>query len=93
MTPWVLITVMLAAINLLGFLAVRGRWGRVVGVLVIASLLGTALGNAVGGITGLEVLRLGDYHVVAASVGAQLLMLGTLLLGTLLPGGGSGAQE
>jgi uncharacterized membrane protein len=89
-TPWVLITVMLAAINLLGFLAVRGRWGRVVGVLVIASLLGTALGNAVGGITGLEVLRLGDYHVVAASVGAQLLMLGTLLLGAMLPCGEGG---
>jgi hypothetical protein len=87
-TPWLLITLMLAAINLLGFLTIRGRWGRVVGALAIASLLGTALGNAVGGITGLEVLRLGDYHVVAASVGAQLLMLGTLLLGALLPGGG-----
>jgi hypothetical protein len=34
----------------------------------------------------MEVLRLGDYHVVAASIGAQLLMLGTLLLGALLPG-------
>jgi uncharacterized membrane protein len=82
-----LITVMLAAINLMGFLTIRGRWGRMVGALAIASLLGTALGNAVGRITGLEVLRLGDYHVVAASVGAQLLMLGTLLLGTLLPSG------
>lgn len=91
MTPWFLITVMLAAINLLGFLAIRGRWGRVVGALAIASLLGTALGNAVGGITGLEVLRLGDYHVVAASVGAQLLMLGTLLLGALLPTGEGGS--
>ena len=39
----------------------------------------------VGRATGLEVLRLGDYHVVAASVGAQLLMLGTLLLAALLP--------
>lgn len=86
-TPWLLITVMLAAINLLGFLVVRGRWGRIVGPLAIASLLGTGLGNGVGGITGLEVLRLGDYHVVAASVGAQLLMLGTLLLGALLPSG------
>jgi len=85
-TPWLLITVMLAAINLLGLLVVRGRWGRVVLVLAVASLLGTALGNAVGGITGLELVRLGDYHVVAASVGAQLLMIGTLLLGALLPG-------
>jgi len=85
-TPWLLITVLLAAINLLGLLAVLGRWGRVVLALAVAALLGTALGNAVGGLTGMEVLRLGDYHVVAASVGAQLLMLGTLLLGALLPG-------
>ena len=28
---------------------------------------------------------LGDYHVVAACIGAQLLMLGTLLLLAMLP--------
>jgi hypothetical protein len=85
-TPWLLITVLLAAINLLGLLAVLGRWGRVVLALAVASLIGTALGNAVGAATGLEGLRLGDYRVLAASIGAQLLMLGTLLLGALLPG-------
>jgi hypothetical protein len=84
-TPWLLITLLLAAINLLGLLVVLGRWGRLVVVLAAASLLGTALGNAVGGMTGLELLRLGDYHVVAASIGAQLLMLGTLLLSALAP--------
>ncbi|HEX6655308.1 MAG TPA: hypothetical protein VF153_03750 [Candidatus Limnocylindria bacterium] len=87
MTPWLLITALLALINLLGFLAVRGRFGRAVMPLAVAALLGTGLGNLVGGLTGLELLRLGDYHVLAASVGAQLLMLGTLLLGALLPSG------
>jgi hypothetical protein len=94
MTPWLLITVLLAIINLSGLLVLRGRWGRIVVVLALAALLGTAAGDAVGRATGLEVLRLGDYHVVAASVGAQLLMLGTLLLAALLPSasetGGSG---
>jgi hypothetical protein len=85
-TPWLLITLLLAAINLLGLLVVLGRWGRLVVALAAASLLGTALGNAVGGMTGLELFRLGDYHVVAASIGAQLLMLGTLLLSALAPG-------
>jgi hypothetical protein len=84
-TPWLLITALLAAINLLGLLVVLGRWGRVVGALAAAALIGTAVGNAVGGLTGLEILRVGDYHVVAASVGAQLLMLGTLLLSALMP--------
>jgi len=86
-TPWLLITALLGLINLLGFLAVRGRFGRALVPLAAAALLGTALGNAAGSLTGLELLRLGDYHVVAASVGAQLLMLGALLLGALLPGG------
>ena len=85
MTPWLLITALLGLINLLGFLAVRGRFGRGVVPLAAAALLGTALGNLVGGLIGMELLRLGDYHVLAASVGAQLLMLGTLLLGALVP--------
>jgi hypothetical protein len=86
MTPWLLITALLATINLAGLLVLRGRWGRSVLGLAVAAVLGTAAGDAVGGATGLEMLRLGDYHVVAASVGAQVLMLGTLLLAALLPG-------
>jgi hypothetical protein len=85
MTPWMLLTALVAAINLAGFVALRGRWGRVVLPLAIAALLGTIAGDAVGGRTGLELLRLGDYHLVAASVGAQLAMLVTLLLMALLP--------
>jgi hypothetical protein len=88
-TPWLLITVLLALINLLAFQVILGRWGRFAVALLAASLVGTALGNAVGGVTGLDLLKLGDYHVVAACIGAQLLMLGTVLLGTLLPGGGA----
>ncbi len=87
MTPWLLITVLLAVMNLAGFLVLRGRWGRVVLVLAVAALVGTAAGDAVGRATGLEILQVGDYHVVAASVGAQLLMLATLLLAALLPSG------
>jgi hypothetical protein len=85
MTPWMLLTALVAAINLAGFIALRGRWGRVVLPLAIASLLGTVAGDAVGSRTGLEPMRLGDYHVVAASVGAQLAMLITLLLTALVP--------
>jgi hypothetical protein len=90
MTPWLLITVLLATINLAAFLVLRGRWGRVVLPLALASVLGTVAGDAVGRVTGLEVLRLGDYHLVAASAGAQLLMLVTMLLAALLPGTANG---
>lgn len=85
MTPWLLLTFLVAAINLTGLILVRGRWGRVVLVLAPASLLGTAAGNAIGFATGLEVVRVGDFHPVAASVCAQLAMLIVLLVRTLLP--------
>jgi hypothetical protein len=85
MTPWLLITVLLAVVNLAAFLVIRGRWGRVVGLLALASLLGTIAGDAIGGATGLDLLTLGDYHLLAACIGAQLLMLGTLLLVAMLP--------
>jgi hypothetical protein len=56
--------------------------------LLPASLVGTMAGDAVGRATGLELLQLGDYHLIAASVGAQTLMLVTLLLAALLPAAG-----
>ena len=85
MSPWIVLTVLVAAINLAAFLVVRGRWGRIVALLAAASLVGTAAGDNVGRLTGLEVLRLGDYNLVAASVGAQLAMLASLLLTALAP--------
>ena len=88
MTPWLLITALLAVINLAAFLAVRGRWGRMVGLLAVASLLGTIAGDAVGGATGLDVLVLGDYHVLAACIGAQLLDAGRAAAGGHAADGG-----
>ena len=49
------------------------------------ALLGTVIGNAIGARTGLELVRIGDFHVVAASLGAQLAMLATDLLAQLGP--------
>ena len=42
MVPWAIWTVLLAAFNLLLFVALRGRWGREWPALVIAALVGTA---------------------------------------------------
>jgi hypothetical protein len=85
MPPWLIWVPLLALINLLVFVAIRGRWGRVVLVLAIASALGVVIGDAVAGATGLEVLRIGDMHVVAASVGAQISMVAVTLLAALGP--------
>jgi hypothetical protein len=83
--PWLIWVPLLALINLLLFVAIRGRWGRIVLVLVVASVAGVVVGNWVGERLGLEVLRIGDMHVVAASIGAQLLMIAATLLSAMGP--------
>jgi hypothetical protein len=83
--PWLIWVPLLAAINLLVFIAVRGRWGRIVLVLAVASAIGVAIGDAVGSAIGLDLLRIGDMHVIAASVGAQLAMVVVTLLSALGP--------
>ncbi|MGZ8512294.1 MAG: hypothetical protein ACXWWL_02540 [Candidatus Limnocylindria bacterium] len=85
MPPWLLWVPLLALVNLLAFIAVRGRWGRIVLLLAMASVLGVLAGDRVAAATGLEVLRVGDMHVIAASIGAQLLMLVVTLLAALGP--------
>ena len=83
--PWLIWVPLLALINLLIFLTVRGRWGRSVVPLAIAAVVGVVLGDQVASRTGLEVLRIGDMHLLAASVMAQVLMLAVALLAALGP--------
>lgn len=83
--PWAIWIPMLALINLLVFLTIRGRWGRSVVPLGVAAVAGVVLGDQVAARTGLEPLRIGDMHVLAASVGAQLLMIALTLLSALGP--------
>jgi hypothetical protein len=85
MPPWLIWVPMLALINLLVFIAIRGRWGRSVLALAVAAVLGVVIGDFLGERTGLELLRIGDMHVLAASVAAQVLMLAVALLGALGP--------
>jgi hypothetical protein len=85
MPPWLIWVPMLALINLLVFIAIRGRWGRSVLALAVAAVIGVLIGDQVGERTGLELLRIGDMHIVAASVAAQILMVAVSLLSALGP--------
>ncbi|HET6381081.1 MAG TPA: hypothetical protein VFH63_08660 [candidate division Zixibacteria bacterium] len=93
MSPWLLLTALVAVINLAVFVLIRGRWGRIVPVLAGAALIGSAAGDLVGGATRLELLTIGDYHAVAASVGAQLAMLVSVLVAAMLPERGERRDE
>ena len=83
--PWLIWIPLLAFVNLMLFVAVRGRWGRIVYALGAAALAGVAIGDRVAEATGLELVRIGDMHVIGASVMAQLLMLAVTLLSALGP--------
>jgi len=82
--PWAVWTVLVAAINLTLFIAIRGSWGRQALVLALAALAGTAAGNAIAGLMGFELLVLGEFHLAEAVIGAQLAMVTTAALATLL---------
>ena len=83
--PWLIWVPLLALINLLVFIAIRGRWGRIVLVLAAASVAGVVIGDALGEALGLELLRIGDMHVLAASIVAQVFMVAVTLLAALGP--------
>jgi hypothetical protein len=80
-----LLTVLVALANLMAFTIVRGRWDRLTLALAVGAGLGTMVGNVVGGRLGVELFRIGDFHVFAASLAAQLAMVATWLLAALLP--------
>ena len=83
--PWLVWVPLLALINLLVFVAIRGRWGRIVPVLAVMAVIGVVVGDQVAGVIGIEVLQIGDMHVLAASVAAQVLMVAVTLLAALGP--------
>jgi hypothetical protein len=85
MTPWLVLTAFVAAINLAAFTAIRGRWDRLLPILLVASLIGTILGNAIAARTGLELVRIGDFNLLLASAAAQVSMLVATLLAQLGP--------
>ncbi len=85
MTPWLAWVGFVTAINLFLFVAIRGTWGRLVPILALVSLVGVVVGDAIGGRTGLELLRIGDFHPLTASIVSQLAMAATVLLGALAP--------
>ena len=85
MPPWLIWIPALALVNLLVFIAIRGRWGRSVLALAGASFIGVIVGDRVAEATGMELLRIGDMNVLGASIAAQAFMIAVTLLSALGP--------
>jgi hypothetical protein len=50
------------------YVAVRGTAGGRLPLVLVAAILGAWAGDAIGGRLGIDVLRIGDFRIVAASV-------------------------
>lgn len=86
MVPWIIWTVLVTGISLTLFVAIRGRWGGEAPLLVVAALVGTALGNFLAGLLEIDIGVLGEYHLLGAAIGAQLALVATTALATLFSG-------
>lgn len=83
MVPWAIWTVLVAAINLTLFVGIRGRWGGQAIVLALASLAGTAAGDSLAGLLGIDLLKLGGFHLAGAIIGGQLALVTMAAFATL----------
>jgi hypothetical protein len=50
------------------FVLIRGSAGGQLPLLVVAAFLGAWAGDAIGARLGIDLFRIGDYHLVAASI-------------------------
>lgn len=65
------------------YILVRGSAGQRLPVLVLASFLGAWAGDALAGRLGLDPVRIGDFHLVGASVLAWIGIIAVALVSVL----------
>jgi hypothetical protein len=68
------------------FVFVRGRAGGRIVLVAGAAILGAWAGDAVGGRLGVDPLRVGDFHVISASVVAWVGIAFVAVIAVLGPG-------
>jgi hypothetical protein len=82
--PAVVLAVVVGVFHVSAYVFIRGRAGARVPLLLVAAVLGSWAGDAVGGRLG-DPVRIGDFHVLAASAVAWLGILLVAILAVLVP--------
>jgi hypothetical protein len=65
--PAVILSLLVGGFHTALFMFVRGRGGFQLYTTYVAAALGAWAGDAIGGRLGVDPVRLGDFHVIAAS--------------------------
>ena len=68
--PALILSVLVGIFHASLYVLIRGSAGGRLAIIVVAAILGAWAGDALGGRLGFQFLTIGDFHVLAASVGA-----------------------
>ena len=68
--PALILSVLVGIFHASLYVLIRGSAGGRLPIIVVAAILGSWAGAALGGRLVFELLTIGDFHVLAASVGA-----------------------
>jgi uncharacterized membrane protein YdjX (TVP38/TMEM64 family) len=83
--PAPILAVIVGLFHVSAYVFIRGRAGARVPLLIVAAVLGAWAGDAVGARMSIDPLRIGDFHLVSASVVAWLGIGLVAILAILVP--------
>jgi hypothetical protein len=71
-SPAIVLAVLVGIFHTALYLLIRGTGGGHVPLIALAAVLGAWAGDAIGGRLGLDPVRIGDFHLISASVVAWI---------------------
>jgi hypothetical protein len=83
--PAIVLAAILALFHVSAYVFIRGRAGARVPVLLVVAFLGAWAGDAAAGRLDVDPIRIGDFHVLAASVFAWLAIGVVAILAVMAP--------
>lgn len=70
--PALILAVLVGLFHASLFVLIRGNGGGRLPIIVVAAILGAWAGDTLGGLLGINVLTIGDFHLLTASVVAWI---------------------
>ncbi|MBI3746908.1 MAG: hypothetical protein HY264_10400 [Chloroflexi bacterium] len=83
--PAPVLALLLAFVHVSLYVLIRGSAGRRLPLLILAAFLGAWAGDALAGRIGVDPLRIGDFHLIGASVLAWVGIVAVALVAVLGP--------
>ena len=83
--PAPILAVIVGLFHVSAYVFIRGRAGARLPLLIVAAILGAWAGDAVGARMSIDPLRVGDFHLISASVVAWLAIGLVAILAVMVP--------